>query len=372
MSPSLCAAEISASIAAAFGSTAVGVSVGLAFSSNRIESTVSAGLSNLDLVTTTDVDVEPDLAIEAIDNSAIRAEAAAASLAIAGGQTGVAVSGGGAFAFNSIQSDSFAFIENTDVTSDGDITVSADATGSIDAFVAAVAASAAFGQTGIGVALGAAVAINDIGYLGIRTDGDPLTWITSRQSAQVQARITDSVINTDGNLSVTADADQTINAIVAAGAVAIAGGQTGVAVAGSGVYAENNIGTDVSAIATGYLGTATLEADTMNFEATNQSQINSIAGAAAVSAAVGQVGVSVSVGVAIAHNLISSTVEAGFDHLDNVTTDGGDDNPDVLILASDSATINSFGAAANWAAAVVLVISTNRANGKCFVSQSRH
>ena len=340
----------SAALSLALGSTAVAVSVGLAFANNRIESAIAAGFEDIDSITTTDVDAEPDIDISATDSSAITAQSAAAALAVAGGSTGVAVSGGGAFAFNSIQTDVEAFIDRSDVDASGDISITADATGSIDATVLAVAASAAFGQTGIGVALGAAVAINDIGYLGVRTDEDPTTWITNRQSALVEARIADSTVDTDNDLSVVATANQTIDAVVQAGAVAIAGGQTGVAVGGSGVFTQNNIGTDVAAIISGHNANATVDADTLTLTATNSSSIDALAGAVAVSAAVGQVGVAVSIGVAISNNLISSTTRAGIDHLDAVNTDGGDDNPDIAITATDSAIIRSIGAAAALAA----------------------
>ena len=47
-------------------------------------------------------------------------------------------------------------------------------------------------------------------------------------AAQVQAYVRNATIDADGTLTVSATADETINAIVFAGSVAIAGGSTGV------------------------------------------------------------------------------------------------------------------------------------------------
>ncbi|MGG6495854.1 UNVERIFIED_CONTAM: hypothetical protein NY603_23315, partial [Bacteroidetes bacterium 56_B9] len=83
---------------------------------------------------------------------------------------------------------------------------------------------------GIGVAIGAAVARNLIGY-----DDD-----ATRNPVEVKAYMVDTGIVAGGNLTLSAASDQTIKAGVVATSVAIAGGIAfGLAAAGAGASAEN-------------------------------------------------------------------------------------------------------------------------------------
>ena len=126
-----------------------------------------------------------------------------------------------------------------------------------------------------------------------------------------------------------------------AGAVAIAGGAVGVAVSGSGVYAENKIGAATEAYIDGD-GTG-ITADNITVSAKNSSAINAIAGAASVAAAFGATGLAVSIAISLAQNDISGVVEAHISNADNLVeaTDG-----DISVRAEDNARISVISAAA--------------------------
>ncbi len=79
----------------------------------------------------------------------------------------MAVSGAGAAAVNSILNRTNAYVEDSTITTtgtEGDMTIAATDSSSIEATVGAVAASFAGGGTGVGVSIGAAFALNTIGF----------------------------------------------------------------------------------------------------------------------------------------------------------------------------------------------------------------
>ena len=220
----------------------------------------------------------------------IVARSSAASLGVGAGTTGVAISGAGALALNVIGSGTDAYIKDSTLDSvGGKVDIDAQNSSSIAAIVGAVSAAVGVGQTGVGVSIGAAVAINKIGF---DLDGNPLPM-------EVQSYIEDSSINADGALTLDAHANQEIDAMVLAGSVAVAVGQTGVAVSGSGVFASNQIGADVNAYILGDAAdgdTEIIEAGSIAIHASDNSVINTVAGAASAAVAVGQTGVAVSIG----------------------------------------------------------------------------
>jgi len=149
--------------------------------------------------------------------------------------------------------------------------------------------------------------------------------------AQTQARILDSSIQASGTLTLDAAANQTINAIVVAGAVALSGGgTTGVGVSGAGVYTENKIKTLVTASINGDgANTASdgITASSVSLNAQDASVINAVAGAASVAGSVGgTTGVSVAIGLSLAFNEISNEVHAHISNADEgvFTAPGGD------------------------------------------------
>ena len=112
----------------------------------------------------------------------------------------------------------------------------------------------------------------------------------------------DSSVHTDGALTQTAIAGQTINSVVVSGSVAVGGGLwAGVAVSGAGVFAENKIGVDIQAFIDGdrSSGITGIAADTITLMASDDSDIHAVAAAVSVSLAGGFVGASVSVGVSL-------------------------------------------------------------------------
>src|SRR5690606_38719424 len=136
---------------------------------NTIDNDIAAYVADVPSVDTAGGDV----IVRASDESTIDAftVAAAVSVALGGGSTGVAIAGGGAVAQNVILTRVNSSIENSTLGRDGEDhhvgAVDLDAIGhaTIDATVGAVAASIGVGSsTGAAVAIGIGVARNFIGY----------------------------------------------------------------------------------------------------------------------------------------------------------------------------------------------------------------
>ncbi len=165
--------------------------------------------------------------------------------------------------------------------------------------------------------------------LTIQEYGDTTLWqlVGDYDRAEVRAYIVGATRVEANGLTLTADATQTIDAIVVAGAVALTGGGAGVSVSGAGVYAENRIATDVKAFVDGddattpAIETVTVDVGSIAITATDASGINAVAGAAAIAAAIGGVGVAVSIGLSIAINEVANDVAAFIAHA-TVDSDG--------------------------------------------------
>ncbi|MGD8418835.1 MAG: hypothetical protein PVJ78_00250, partial [Gammaproteobacteria bacterium] len=280
-------------------------------------------------------------------DATISTRAGAASIGASfGSTTGVAVSGAGAVALNRIFTKTNAYIANSDVSSGGNFNLDAHNDASIAAQVAAASVSVGIGGTsGVGASIGISYAQNHIGW-----DGD------TRTPAEVQAFISESTVTASGALTLTADADTRIDALVLAGSAAVAGGgTTGVGVSGAGVISLNKIATDVNAYVDGDDGNAlTVDVDggvtaaEIHFVADDGSAINAIAGAASVAAAFGgTTGVAVSIGVSIAENEIDNDIAAYIadESVGSAATPAGN----VIVEAIDNAAIEAISAAASVA-----------------------
>ncbi|MGB8168696.1 MAG: hypothetical protein WCF18_14460, partial [Chthoniobacteraceae bacterium] len=286
-----------------------------------------------------------------VSQNNINAISAAASLAAGfGGTTGVAISGAGAVAQNVILTKTNAYGNNSIIQSFADVDLGATSESTISSTV--VAASLAIGgggTTGVGASIGIAVARNFIGW----TPG-----ATTETPAEVRAYLLNSSVTAGDDLTQTATAKQTISSLVVAGSAAVAaGGTAGVAVSGSGVYAENKIGVDVKAFIDGdrSTGTTGISADSVTLIANDTSSIDAFAGAASLAASLGgTAGVSVSIGISLARNTITSDVEAYIVNADGSsasTTDNGVTTTGALsVTATENATINAIAAAASIAA----------------------
>jgi hypothetical protein len=169
----------------------------------------------------------------------------------------------------------------------------------------------------------------------------------SKTASQIQAYSQNSSIHSGGDLSADAVSDQTIDALVFAGAAAIAGGgKVGVGVSGAGVYTENNIQAFVKAYIDGD-GSTGVSADSVSLNATDDSTITASAIAASLAAGLGgTAGIAVSIGISLATNEINNDVAAYIANADQGvdTTVGG-----ITINASEDAGIEALSLAASAA-----------------------
>ncbi|MGC9326117.1 MAG: hypothetical protein ACP5I1_00645, partial [Candidatus Hinthialibacter sp.] len=303
------------------GSAGVSVSLGLSLAFNRIDNQVEAYLSNLDGVQTTSSGVK----IESLEDASISAISSAASVAIGGGASaGVAVSGGGAVAENIILGKANAFIDNSIVQSAGDVDLDAKNTSKIDAVIAVASGSVGIGgSAGVAVSVGFSIARNFIGW-DADWRNDPFDIIASEDHIDVKTYIQNSQVAASGSLTQDAESRETINALVLAGSIALAGGTAGVGVTGAGVMTENRVTAHVKSYIDGTgAGSTTIEAESVSLNASDASTINAIAGSASVAGSVGAVGVSVSIGLSVALNQIGSEVESYILQADVVTAENG-------------------------------------------------
>ncbi|WP_322892276.1 LEPR-XLL domain-containing protein, partial [Yoonia sp. 72] len=271
-----------------------------------------------------------------VEIATINAVSAAAAFSVAGGKSGAAIAGAGAYSENVVLSNTSAYIDAARIAAElGNVEVAATNKSAINAITVAAAMSVGLGKTGIGVSVGAAISQNLIGAAA-RGVGD---------SVGTFAYIKDSEVSAFGDVIVTALSEQKINALNVAGSAAIAGGKVGVAVSGSGVYVRNVIDSDTSARIIGDMGgtDAAIEGNNVTVKAENKSVINVIAATVSVSFAFGKGAVAVALGVTVAENQIFGLTSA---HITDVNSGGVlARTGDVLVQASDSARINAIAAA---------------------------
>ncbi|HRX79853.1 MAG TPA: hypothetical protein P5307_12370, partial [Pirellulaceae bacterium] len=299
-----------------------------------------------------DPDHHDDIAKIQVSLNNITVVSAAASVGVAiGGEAGVSVAGAGAVSQNVILSKTNAYVDNSVLKSAGDVHIESKGQSEIAALVASesISAGGGGGTAGVGVGIGISVARNFIGW---QPDG-------TENPAEIRSRITNSSIDAvAGKLTLTADASQAINALVVAGSGAVGvGGVAGVAVAGSGVFAENRIGVDVDAAISGD-GAKGIQAGQITLTANDHSTIASLAEAVALAFSFGTyAGVSVAVGASLATNVITSSVESFIEDADaivktptgesmrGITTTGP-----IVVSARETASIFAGSAAASIAA----------------------
>ncbi len=166
-----------------------------------------------------------------------------------------------------------------------------------------------------------------------------------KNAAEVQAYVLNSSVAATGALMLDALSDQTIEATVFAGSVAVSGGLVGVAVSGAGASATNRIAMNVKAYIDGS-GTRGITAGSIGLAASDTSDIDATVGTASIGAGFGLVGVAVSVGISIAKNEISNEVSAYIANAQSVQTLNGGA---ITISATENATINALGVAASAA-----------------------
>ncbi|MCA9062255.1 MAG: hypothetical protein KDA96_04330, partial [Planctomycetaceae bacterium] len=398
------------SIAISVGSgNTVSVPISISFSRNELSQTVDALLSDVGTPGTSAI-IGGDVNVSASKTSTIDAKTAALAIAVSATPgSPVSVSGGGAIAFNSLVGTDNALLTDSYLqTTAGDVNVTATDDSAIDAEVRTIAASIAIGGgTSPAVALGMSVAMNDLGWnqgsvahdytnqtatgslpvnglqpgkkvkvldgpltgrvyeyigdaiplpadvkLGAQDYYDRRLWKqvgTSANASQIHADVVLSRLAVDGELNVTADATQTINAVVNTNALALGvSGGTAVGVSAAGVFTQNEINADVRA---SIQGPRTITANSVDVVAEDTSTIVATAEAIALAAALGpSVSVAGAIGVTVAINEISSSIMAYVTGMTITTTDPA--TGDVNVLASEVSTITSEAASASAAAAI--------------------
>ena len=167
----------------------------------------------------------------------------------------------------------------------------------------------------------------------------------------VEAYVANSGVSAATTYTLTADSNQTINALVLALSAAVAGGTgIGVSVAGSGVYTGNVISTDVQAYQDGDGSGpgAGVHATSVSFGATDSSSITANAAAASLAASLaGGTAVSVAIGISVALNQIDNDVEA---YIANATTGVTTTSGGISLTSTENATIDATSTAASLAA----------------------
>lgn len=320
------------------GGTSVALAIGVSAARNEINGGAEAYVDG-STVTSSDSTKDVDIDVQALSTNTISAQSIAVAIAIAKGSTAPSLSGGGAGAGNYIQTKTNAYVNNSTLTKIGKANLNANNTSSIDATVVAISGSISVGSsTGVGASIGAAVANNFIGY----------KENSERNPSQVQAYVKNSSVKASGDLTVKAVADGSIVARVGAGSVAVAAstGSTGLSGSGSGVVTLNKIATLVKAFVDGD-GATGIEAKSATLTATDSSKIKADAGAASIAvAAASTTGGSLSIGVAVASNLITNEVEASVNNADNSfkTNIGA-----ISLSATSSPTIEAVSVAASIA-----------------------
>jgi hypothetical protein len=353
------ATAVGASISVAAGTRLSGaLAIGVSIARNRIDNDVQARLLNAD------VGAGQNVAVTSTSTTNITAVSVAASVSFANGASGVSLAGGGSESTNVILSGTTATIGNSVVFATGDVALSSTNSAVINSTVVSAAVALGFGKKlGVGVAVGAAVSRNMIGY-----DDQAEEWA----AIDVQAVARNSTIEAGNNLTITAAADrQRIDATVVAAAAAIVGsGGAGFALAGSGVNVENRIAEAVKAsieyvpnVARVGATSNTLEAvhgfviaDVVTISASDSSAIEAEAVGASLAGSYGTNGaLGVAIGASIAHNEIRNTVTASIVNADrdstNATIFGLTARDRILVSATESGTVAASAVAASVAAA---------------------
>ena len=229
----------------------------------------------------------------------INAIVIAASVAVAVGADGVAGTGAGASAQNTVDDQVAAYVnyDGTSGISAASVALSAGDNSSITVFTGGISLGAAIGPGGVGAAIsiGVALAANDI----------------SSTVAAYIANAAAPVATHAGGVSLSAQETGAISSTTVAASLAVGIGEIGVGIAGAGAQAVNAITGSVDAYIDSSTvhsaGAVSLTASTPAPPSNNAAaglSISSTVGAVAASLAGGGGGVGAAIGVAIAQNLI--------------------------------------------------------------------
>ena len=285
---------MAAAVAVGVGGTAgIGVAIGISVARNFIGADLVGAPAPLEVrafSTDTSIAADGDLTLSATATQSITSLVIAAAAAIAaGGSAGIGVAGSGVFAENIIRAHMKAVIDGDGPSgiSARAITVSADDRSRITSLAGAVSVAAAFaGGAAVAVAVGVSLARNVIDNeveAAILNAGDAANPVTA-----------DSV-------EVTASEVASIHGISFAASVAIGAGVVGIAVSGAGAQATNIILTRTNA----HIDSSVIDsAGDVTISAADTSTIKALILAVAVAVGAGTVGVGVAIGLSLAENMI--------------------------------------------------------------------
>ena len=292
------ASTIDASVGAvatsvAIGGTAAGVgaSIGVSLAHNEIGSSGDPSLVQA-FIRSSSVHAADALDITATSSQAITASSEAISVAMSGGlYAGVAASGAGTDVQNDIRSHVKAFIDGSGATGmeTESVGISASDTSVIRSSALAAAVGGAVGAVGGSAAVGVSLAKNRI-------------------ENEVEALISGAsdIATTGGDISLSATEDAEITAEARAAAIATSGGSVSLSFSGGGAEATNVILSTTNA----HVDDSTLvSVGDVVVTAANDSEIHAdVLGISGSASYGGPAGVAVSIGVALARNLIGSEV----------------------------------------------------------------
>ena len=313
---------IGGTISVSSGAASTSVAIAATKATNTVDADVESWMTGVSTGTT----APRSVTLEAVQTSEIIAHCISASVSIAAaGGAGVSLSGGGAAATNTIESETHATIDDSTIDSRGGLKLNAVNTATIDATVAAVSLSAAGGQAGLAVAIGASLADNEV-------------------TGTTESLLKNSTVTASGKIAITAEAAQTVEALVLAGAVALSNASfSGGAGAGSGASSINTVGMHVIASIDGD-GSGGIRGSEIFLSATDTSRIDVDTAAATIAGASSSlVAGTLSISASIARNTVNNTVDASIKNADtHVRSKSGD----IALHATENANIHAWSMAA--------------------------
>jgi hypothetical protein len=286
----------SLAIGGASGGLGLSAAIGAAVAENDLANTTKADISGAT------VKAHKNLTVEAKADNDIDALNIGVGAAIAGSNDGggIGLAGAGIGSYNTLNNTVAATIQaGANATAEaGEVRLAATDTSTIKADGGAVSLALGLG-TGVGIsaAIGAAVAENDL---------------TNTLEAYIDA----ATVTAHQDLTVEAQADNTIDALNIGVGAAGAGSSdsVGLGAAGAGIGSDNTLRNTVTATIQGG-AEATSETDSVYLTATDTSSIKADGGAVSLALSGGSsVGGSLGIGVAIAQNTLENTLKASIDN----------------------------------------------------------
>ncbi|WP_392533892.1 DUF4347 domain-containing protein [Nostoc sp. C117] len=351
---------------------------------NTISNTIEASIQDTANVTVTN---PGNVKLTATDDSTIVADAGGVAIAISAGSGGAgSLAIGASLANNTIDNTVEAYVDNSTVTTAGNVELSATSTADVDVLALAGAGSVAASGSGsvalAGAGVGSYNTIDNTIAASIRnsstvtttnngtvkltaTDTSIITANAGGGSVAisggsgagsvavgasiaentinngVKAYIDNSTVTSAGSVELAAKSTQTITALSVAVSVAGAISQFSFAGAGSGASAKNKTTNQISAYITG--GSKINATGAVNLSGLDSATIKSDVGSGALSFAVA----GASVGVSISENTIGNKVKAYIDGANVTSTTGS-----ITAIAGSTANITAFSIATSVALAI--------------------